>query len=44
MQLLGKRIRPEDEIEYFNILSFHDGVFDAILKELKMRSEGHEFH
>lgn len=43
LQLLGRRIRPQDDIDYYNILGFHDGVYEEILKELKMRSHGHEF-
>lgn len=43
IQLLGRRIRPEDDIDYFNILEFHKGVYEKILMELKMRSTGHEF-
>ena len=43
MQLLGRRINPDDDIEYTNILGFSGDCYYEILKQLKMRSTGHEF-
>lgn len=37
-QLLGRRINPDDEIDYYNILRFQPEVYKEILNELKMRS------
>lgn len=43
LALLGHHIKPHDRIDYFNISYFQPEVYKEIIKQLKMRSNGHEF-